>query len=434
MRKQYTSICAHSERDQLRKKKRVYAEAHPCEYCKQPFQQTKDRKRFCSRGCFQQWERERLKTSATAGVSQQSEPLESTDEANETRSSYWLSESQKELCRQYRSKSSRMPLILTGHGVDLRVKSGALMVKDGLTHYPQNREEFLLFPGKQNTPSRIVLLSRSGSVSVDAICWLSAQDIPLIIMSYQGDTLSCVCPSCGPIDYELRKVQETIANTNPLQVARALVGEKIQGCISNVLTLTETNYATTTAKKLATHIQPLEHARSVNEVMVLEAAAACTYFNLWQHLELKWKKASKVPTPTEWLYFGQRESKVSGTNRHASQPVNAILNYAYAVLESQVRIAATALGFDLKISFLHSIRHGRESLIYDFMEPLRPKIELKIIQFLKANTFDQRDFSLSIKGICRLNPQLARRIALLTLPHETVLNLVAKMRSCLMKM
>jgi hypothetical protein len=28
---------------------------------------------------------------------------------------------------------------------------------------------------------------------------------------------------------------------------------------------------------------------------------------------------------------------VSGRNRHATHPVNAMLNYAYAVLESQVR-------------------------------------------------------------------------------------------------
>jgi CRISPR/Cas system-associated endonuclease Cas1 len=33
---------------------------------------------------------------------------------------------------------------------------------------------------------------------------------------------------------------------------------------------------------------------------------------------------------------------VSGRNRHATRPVNAMLNYAYAVLESQVRIASVS--------------------------------------------------------------------------------------------
>ena len=42
----------------------------------------------------------------------------------------------------------------------------------------------------------------------------------------------------------------------------------------------------------------------------------------------------------------QRQSKVSGINRNANHPVNAILNYGYAVLESQVRIAAAMHGLD----------------------------------------------------------------------------------------
>jgi CRISPR associated protein Cas1 len=33
-------------------------------------------------------------------------------------------------------------------------------------------------------------------------------------------------------------------------------------------------------------------------------------------------------------------------NRNASHPVNAILNYAYAVLQSQIQIGAVAKGYD----------------------------------------------------------------------------------------
>jgi CRISPR/Cas system-associated endonuclease Cas1 len=36
-----------------------------------------------------------------------------------------------------------------------------------------------------------------------------------------------------------------------------------------------------------------------------------------------------------------------------------MLNYAYAVLESQVRIAAVAQGLDPAIGYLHSSRLGR---------------------------------------------------------------------------
>jgi hypothetical protein len=40
----------------------------------------------------------------------------------------------------------RPVLILNGHGIQLRVKHGALIVQNGFTHYPQEREDGGSFP------------------------------------------------------------------------------------------------------------------------------------------------------------------------------------------------------------------------------------------------------------------------------------------------
>jgi len=48
----------------------------------------------------------------------------------------------------------------------------------------------------------------------------------------------------------------------------------------------------------------------------------------------------------------------------ASHPMNAMLNYAYAVLESQVLIAAISQGLDPTIGYLHVCRPGRVALVY----------------------------------------------------------------------
>jgi CRISPR/Cas system-associated endonuclease Cas1 len=42
-------------------------------------------------------------------------------------------------------------------------------------------------------------------------------------------------------------------------------------------------------------------------------------------------------------------------NRHASRSANAILNYAYAVLQSKARIAAVSQGLDPTIGYLQRI-------------------------------------------------------------------------------
>ena len=71
------------------------------------------------------------------------------------------------------------PLVLTGHGMGLRVDNGALLVRDGFTHYPQTRKEWRLFPGASNLPSRIVVLDGSGSLSFAVMDWLAEQGIRL---------------------------------------------------------------------------------------------------------------------------------------------------------------------------------------------------------------------------------------------------------------
>jgi CRISPR/Cas system-associated endonuclease Cas1 len=76
-------------------------------------------------------------------------------------------------------------------------------------------------------------------------------------------------------------------------------------------------------------------------------------------------------------------------SRNASHPVNAIMNYAYAVLQSQVQIKAVADGYDPMLGIMHSDRDDAAAFVFDMMEPERPKVD----------------------RVVRLNPELARRVA-----------------------
>jgi CRISPR-associated protein Cas1 len=100
----------------------------------------------------------------------------------------------------------------------------------------------------------------------------------------------------------------------------------------------------------------------------------------------------------------------SGRNRHATHPVNAMLNYAYAVLESQLRISTLSQGLDPTIGYLHACRPGRVALVYDLMEPLRPRVDRSVLGFLLSHAFSPGDFVLRADGVCRLHPQLARQM------------------------
>jgi CRISPR-associated protein Cas1 len=101
---------------------------------------------------------------------------------------------------------------------------------------------------------------------------------------------------------------------------------------------------------------------------------------------------------------------VSALNRIASHPFNAMLNYAYAVLESQVRIQVAADGYDPSVGYLHANAKDRQPLVLDLMEPGRPIIDRAILAFVQEQTFHPADFVIRADGVCRLNPEMARRI------------------------
>jgi CRISP-associated protein Cas1 len=69
-----------------------------------------------------------------------------------------------------------------------------------------------------------------------------------------------------------------------------------------------------------------------------------------------------------------------------------MLNYAYAVLEGQVRIATVSQGLDPTIGYLYSYRPGRVALVYDLMEPLRPRVDRQMLSFVRSQTFSPRVF------------------------------------------
>jgi CRISPR/Cas system-associated endonuclease Cas1 len=67
---------------------------------------------------------------------------------------------------------------------------------------------------------------------------------------------------------------------------------------------------------------------------------------------------------------------LTGSARLATNPPNAILNYCYALLESEARLAAAAMGLDPGIGMLHVDSPVRDSLACDIMEAVRPSVDL----------------------------------------------------------
>jgi CRISPR-associated endonuclease Cas1 len=147
----------------------------------------------------------------------------------------------------------------------------------------------------------------------------------------------------------------------------------------------------------------------ISELRALEANCAASYFRSWVGMSIKWRGTSRRPIPDNWHSLGQRSSPhhLAG-NRNAAHPVNAILNYAYAALESQIRTKAISEGYDPTIGIMHEGSDGSSKFIFDLMEPERPRVDRAVLDFVKGNVFDHADFVIRTDGVCRLNPEMAR--------------------------
>lgn len=317
--------------------------------------------------------------------------------------------------RRVRERNSQ-PLILTGHGTSLRIESGALSIKQGFTHYPQKAEQFRFFKGDLKLPRLIMLLDGSGSISFEVLSWLGEQGVALARIKWGGEPI-VFASGAGFVanSDKLRWQYETQANEQlRLEFARKLICEKLA---NSLLTLErqipESSYRDKAISKTRELLEllPSMPVSKMNDIRAIEGECAARYFAAWQRIELQWTRASRYPVPDDWHSYRSRSSIFTGQkarNWKASHPLNAMLNYAYAVRVAQLQVHAVADGFDPFAGIMHRSRPDFAAYAYDLIEPERPKIDATILAFAQSRTFSGADFILRKDGVCRLSPQLAR--------------------------
>ena len=341
---------------------------------------------------------------------------EEDDVAWATRSRMWQSRVAKTSARRTKRAKAHPALILAGHGVSMRIENGALTIQNGFTHYPQKREIIRYFRGDVALPERIILLDGSGSISFDVLSWLAEQKVSLIRIDWKGDIV-CVAGASGYSANHFRVRWQLEARENPGQrneFCRSLITRKIEASIVTLeKSIPRSDRWERAMKSAYAALTRLDEnpPEIISELRALEANCAASYFRSWVGMPMKWRGTSRRPIPDNWLSIGVRSSPYHlAGNRNAAHPVNAILNYAYAALESEIRIKAISEGYDPTIGIMHEGDDGSSKFIFDLMEPERPKVDRAVLDFVKGLVFDPADFVIRSDGVCRLNPEMARMV------------------------
>jgi len=145
---------------------------------------------------------------------------------------------------------------------------------------------------------------------------------------------------------------------------------------------------------------------------MLEGEAARAYWRAWETLPVRFLKRDVERVPEHWLSFGTRSSPLSRPSpRRATNPANALLNYVYAIVEAEARIALLAVGLDPAIGIMHADLRARDSLACDLMEAIRPQVDEFVLELIRNRQFRKADFFETREGICRILPPLNQELA-----------------------
>ncbi len=287
-------------------------------------------------------------------------------------------------------------LYLSGFGVSLTLDGARLIVKDGFLE-PDSSQQVHEFEPRRMPYDSVVIDGQTGSISLAAIKWLMRHGVPLFILDYNGTLLSSTLPR-EPVNGPLKIAQmETYQDQEKrLYVAKKLIEAKAQRTLDVVRWLEARYENSLAAFKVDSAIARLENCRSLPVLMQVEGQIADIYWRYLQRL------------PPEKFGFASRMHESHQMN--ASDPVNCLLNYGYAILESECREALNTVGLEPTVGFLHEARQTKYPLVYDLQEPYRWLVDTTVIECLEHEQFSKKDFYRMDNYVLRLKPDAVRKL------------------------
>ncbi len=302
------------------------------------------------------------------------------------------------------SKGSAV-VVADGYGLQLRVQRGRLVVEDGMGSNRRTRELARI----ERDVRRIVVLADTGTVTLDAVRWCADVGIAIVQLDRDGRLL-LLAGGPGTDDARLRRAQAA-APGSPVGVAiaRALLTAKLLGQAQLCRSELGNEQGADNIERASQDLVEADLVRCRD----LEARASNNYWASWAaSVQCRFAAQEQACVPRHWGRFGARRSPIqrSATPRSAATPINALLNYAYALAEVECRLALLALGLDPGMGIVHTDQKNRDSLALDLLEALRPVVETHVLKLLATRHFRAADFHETRDGVCRLLEPLTHEL------------------------
>ncbi|MEM3431654.1 MAG: CRISPR-associated endonuclease Cas1 [Candidatus Micrarchaeia archaeon] len=285
------------------------------------------------------------------------------------------------------------PLLISGYGVSITVDRACLTV----SNTDSNKESYTFRP-HQIPYDSIIIEGHYGNISFEAIRWLMKHDILVSVLNWNGNLLSTILPK-EPLNGELkiRQYEKYLDKEERVRIASTIIKEKISKS-QNMLSELSKYYSEISTNVFQKELKFISKD-SLADIMMHEGRIASAY----------WTELSKVFNKLyPEFHFETRKNHSYSWNMNASDQINALLNYSYALLESVIRKYINAIGLDPSIGFLHEIAKSKMPLVYDIQELFRWISDLSVIQLLEDKKLTKSSFILTENYHIRLRPETSK--------------------------
>jgi len=299
------------------------------------------------------------------------------------------------------------PLLITGFGTSINVDKRKLIITNKLKGI---RLEF--YPHKISH-DRLIIDGHTGNITFEAMRWLSKHNINLTLLNWNGQLLANVIPE-QPKSGKLRikQYQMYLDSQIRFEIALKIVQVKVEHSLNLLEKLSKfyesvdiTKIRKSTEKEdlflldIMKNSEKQDISKSIRQLMTYEGRIARIYHEnltaIFNELNPKFN-------------FTGRKNKINSRNYNASDEINALLNYGYAILESEIRKGINSVGLDYSIGFLHEINQSRTPLVYDIQELFRWLIDVSVIQLLEEKKIKKSDFIITENYHTRLGESVAK--------------------------
>ncbi|MCL4325841.1 MAG: CRISPR-associated endonuclease Cas1 [Candidatus Thermoplasmatota archaeon] len=242
----------------------------------------------------------------------------------------------------------------------------------------------------------IIIDGYYGSVSFEAMRWLSKHDVSISLLNWNGNLLSVTQPQeTLNADLKIKQYEKYLNPESRLYIAGQIVRQKVKSSLSLINGLLK--FYDIDLTTINREMQRVDY-KNINSLMMYEGRIASAY----------WTELSKIFNQLAPDFnFQSRKNLSYSWNMNASDPVNALLNYGYAILESMVRKNINTVGLDASIGYLHEIAPSKHSLVYDLQELFRYVIDYSVIELLETK-LKKSDFITTENYHIRLRPNIAK--------------------------